>query len=1663
MRIAHHVAVRVLLASLSLSGCAFDSRVSSTKKVRCGPNGECPRPLVCVPDIGLCRTPGDNVPPVIAATTNKSAYKLGDTVRLEAASSEVLREVPRLYALVEGTERSFEFDGPGDTDVTYRFVSQVTSKDAEGSYLVFADAEDLSTNPAIAARTGASFVVDNTPPTIDVTRSAITPRIQRDGLTVAVTLVPSEPVDLGARLIAKLNGTSTVVADTAQLGTNNTRLEFALFIPSGTPNSEWSLSVSGLIDLAGNVASDAGASAGRVTVDSTAPVISPLGISGLVRSARPGFNTVQIPLQVNDPDARVTLCLSWSGCTVHDAGTIVTYVVKDTDPEGSQAVTVQAEDRVGNRAVPLSETLVFDFTPPSIQGTPRIELTPPPGCPFSDVTTLAAGATATAFFTVNEEMALLPPVGSGDAGWSGVATAAREYRYQLLVDGGLPDGLFTVTALFRDAVGNEGARTLGTINVDRTPPPPLAPALPGRASLARFPWGSTEVGSQPQVRFAADAGTFEPNARVVLWDDSNLATASQIAVFKADPNGRLVSSLVSQFDRLNVFASQYDTACNRDSATATLVRQQEWIASLGGKVPGSTAKNPHSFLSGAQEFPRRVTPAFAREVAGPILAAQDGITQSQTVSEPAVTGVDLGPPSAGEVVWDSHAQKTFLHLGYLSWYGIASYWDGSRRTTQSGAFGPAITLPGSLFFDETMAREIMLGLSYGTTSGETWTYDGRAFDRIATQKTPPLRASTASAYDPVRKRGVLFGGYSIANTPIGDTWEWTGEDWVEATPTSGPSPSPRALHHMAWDPIRKEILLFGGLSTSTGQLDDLWGWNGSRWALVPTSGSRPSARDAAAIAFDTARSALIVFGGRGPPSDGGSAVEWLADTWELTGSTWTRRAAFTPFLAEGCQTDPTSKDTGLTAAYDSARQVTVAFCPKQRSVFEWNGTAWAKTPVSFGQEPQGADESFAYPMPSRGGYVGASRRGWVWTLTDAGVGVTESAKWVTEPTGQLWPICHTWDDARGVMVLIRTDGPPSGLTSTGGRWAAMTNEPPSAALAGCQMAYDPVRQKTVLFAVGDGSTWEWAGGAWTNKTPGSPSPAARNGAALYFDSDRARVVLAGGVEALTGISPSNVWEWDGTSWAERTVAGSVSFSGYQAIGAAYDPLRKRTVLASPGPGNSARVLELYDGGWTPPQVVDIGLSSIWYGSIFWDPTLQSVVFAGTSQRQVSSGSWQAPTRLELWRWTGTGRGGFIAPLAAGPTAYEGLAFDPVQNAVVVFDGSSTWAWNPSSGVWSRIASWSSPGPGPRVGSSLAYDPLRQKVLLYGGYAERAIATPLVVGDFFTDTWEWNGTAWTRVIASGSGPGARRNAALDFNTVKGRVVILGGAVFGGGAVWEWTGSTWVSTGSVGGGVDEVADFGHAFDSTRGVLVASGGTRWSPYAGWTSVRANVFGEWGTSWQPQAVPPWAYSTQNTSLGLAYDPVRQATWALKMFGSPDPFHPSVLLYKSPTSISEVPLLGVTSQIGNFGAPQPSDLVYDSNGGRVIAMRPFIMVAGTDPDVVPIQVMNVQTGYAALPTGSVVTALEARFVSGASGVGTTGTRLQRHNGIDWVSRATNSAAVSAPAALVDVETNSTAIAALMKSQVLSFGVVPISKNSTSVPATLATDYSEIRLRYTLP
>jgi hypothetical protein len=443
----------------------------------------------------------------------------------------------------------------------------------------------------------------------------------------------------------------------------------------------------------------------------------------------------------------------------------------------------------------------------------------------------------------------------------------------------------------------------------------------------------------------------------------------------------------------------------------------------------------------------------------------------------------------------------------------------------------------------------------------------------------------------------------------------------------------------------------------------------------------------------------------------------------------------------------------------------------------------------------------------------------------------------------------TFDSARHRTVAVSQSSasPPQMETWEwdGASWSRRSTSGPSPRII-YGLVYDDARNRTVLFGGAPtggtvttqlGDTWEWDGANWAQVATEGPSP--RTVGAMIYDGRR--VILFGGNDASGALTDS--WTWDGVSW---TLLAGTGFPGGQV---AYDAARGRAVLFH-GTASASTTWEWDGAVWAqrsasgPSPRVNVGMS--------YDAARSRVVLFGGSVSNYLEGGVFGDT----WEWDGnswTQRG----PTEPSPRLAHALAYDTARERTVMFGGQNTlfqglgdtWLWNGARWTQSQAT-----GPPARLDHAMAYDRGRDRVVLFGGRA-----TSYAGATRFSDTWEWDGSAWTQI--PGAGPSARFRHAMAYDRMRGRVILFGGTdgTTSFGDTWAWDGSAWTQL-SVSGPSPRS---GHAmtYDPAHQVVLLFGGAFWSDTWAWD----------GAEWSPQRPMGW---TVIPGGGLEFDPIRQCTF---------------------------------------------------------------------------------------------------------------------------------------------------------------------------------------------
>ncbi len=558
--------------------------------------------------------------------------------------------------------------------------------------------------------------------------------------------------------------------------------------------------------------------------------------------------------------------------------------------------------------------------------------------------------------------------------------------------------------------------------------------------------------------------------------------------------------------------------------------------------------------------------------------------------------------------------------------------------------------PGAMTFDAARGYSILLlPTTAFSTYMDSWKWDGSSWQRLTAVTGISTRTRAGMAFDSGRRRAVVFGGRDAAGMLQADTWESTGVQWLPMNPTSGPTPSARYDHAMAYDRLRARTVLFGGYDLQ-GLRSDTWEWDGAAWQMR-TPAVSPAARQGTALAYDEQRGRILLFGGHAAGVPGARA-----DTWEWDGVSWSQRVPAT--------TTPGGRWRHA-MAHDAVRGRTVLFGGVDAhgsllaDTWEWVGGDWQRLLPLRSPSPQ-ADHSMAFD----------SVRGLV--VLAAGTGLVG-------PLSEAWE----WDGAAWSPAGFQLAPSPRSHTT---------------------MAFDSIQGHTLLFGGSsgrglEGDLWRWDGVAWTQLAGG---PAARMNHAAVFDAARGRLVLFAGEAA--GGPQNDTWEWDGVLWRQVAQTAQMAWRSKHAM--AYDSQRNRVVMHG---GQGFETSAYYGDTWefdgvswswvgTPlhPRaghsmafdevrgrtVMFGGINGATYrtDTLEWDGTVwmsrtggppgrihAAMVYDAGQQRVVMAGGRGASTWLgDTWSWDGSQWS--QQPTLPTARSAHGLSYDPIRNRLVSFGG-----------------------------------------------------------------------------------------------------------------------------------------------------------------------------------------------------------------------------------------------------------------------------------------------------------------------------------------------------------------------------------------------------------
>ena len=182
-------------------------------------------------------------------------------------------------------------------------------------------------------------------------------------------------------------------------------------------------------------------------------------------------------------------------------------------------------------------------------------------------------------------------------------------------------------------------------------------------------------------------------------------------------------------------------------------------------------------------------------------------------------------------------------------------------------------------YDEARRRLVALNVA----DGHVWVLDPDGWRMLPTSGLQPVPRYGTAVLDSDQQRMLVFGGASESRY-LNDVWAFSlvSETWsrIEA---AGTPPTPRLGHSAIYDPVRKRMIVYGGVDSLHNALGDLWELDftpSPSWLPIGAQGGPPTPRLAHSAIYDPVRDAMVIFGGHDRPSPG--PPTYFSDVWTLS-------------------------------------------------------------------------------------------------------------------------------------------------------------------------------------------------------------------------------------------------------------------------------------------------------------------------------------------------------------------------------------------------------------------------------------------------------------------------------------------------------------------------------------------------------------------------------------------------------------------------------------------------------------------------------------------------------------------------------------------------------------------------------------------------------------
>ena len=771
------------------------------------------------------------------------------------------------------------------------------------------------------------------------------------------------------------------------------------------------------------------------------------------------------------------------------------------------------------------------------------------------------------------------------------------------------------------------------------------------------------------------------------------------------------------------------------------------------------------------------------------------------------------PRFAPVLAYDPAAPRAIMHGGQGAGY-FADTWEldltlgGESWGTGAVATGgivPTARMGHAAALDPVSNRLVIYGGNGATgTVGDCHELDltGMNWSPVTTNGAAGTRYFSTWVHDTINNQLMVSSGYR-GSTFLGDTWVMplqggSQHQWSAASPDPAAG-NGRVVGSAAFDAARAQALLFGGLPSTSVPLTAL---SVLDLAATPAWQSAPAAappqllmpaRWGATMALDATHNRVVIFGGK-------DAAGLFNDVWTLDRSV--ASATWVKFNATGIAPSPRMY---LASAYDPVGQRLIVFGGQdstgarlgdlwQLDLSGLSGGAWTQLSVGGGPTPRIMPtmvlDTVAQRLVLFGGLSTAAQNDtWVWDLALTG--------WsALAPTGTLPPVRYgaggMFDASLNRMVVFGGQGAffynsvfALDLTLGAEAWTNISavSAPFMPSRREMAVAADPTGRKAWIFGGTNGGQfgdlWELdvnnPTAIWTLLAPPAPGPAARHAHAGCMDGNGWLVTATGFVNST---AQADTWAIDTGNIAGGWVNPIVLVSPTSLVTAsvALDPVANRLIafggLANGMPAAGLWQLDLAApiSGWQTLAATGTGPTARRSATLVYDAANQRMILfggrAGAANNTIVGEVW-ALNLSGPPAWT------LLSPGGTPPgTRAQHVAVVDHLGRMVIWGGldstgamhNTTFALDLSTLNWVNLSPTGAPLA--RVATSAVFDPVNQRMLVYGGSNNGATAILSVLSLS-------GAPAWGTMVTSGTSPGAVFYHSAVYDAAGHRMLLFGG--------------------------------------------------------------------------------------------------------------------------------------------------------------------------------------------------------------------------------------------------------------------------------------------------